>query len=76
MIGIAQAPGSGATDKGLLASLMIGNALNDATRFISPTKSPERLAAGLSLLSTSIADVVEPTAAWGWSRPPRPQTRW
>ena len=35
-------------------------ARNDATRFISPTKTPEYLAAGLPVVSTSIADVVEP----------------
>jgi glycosyltransferase involved in cell wall biosynthesis len=33
-------------------------ARNDATRHISPTKTPEFLAAGLPLVSTSIADVV------------------
>ena len=33
-------------------------ALNDATRFISPTKTPEFLAAGLPVASTAIADVV------------------
>lgn len=33
-------------------------ALNDATRFISPTKTPEFLAAGLPVVSTPIADVV------------------
>lgn len=35
-------------------------ALNEATRFISPTKTPEFLAAGLRLASTAIADVVTP----------------
>lgn len=35
-------------------------ALNEATRFISPTKTPEFLAAGVPLVSTPIADVVEP----------------
>jgi glycosyltransferase involved in cell wall biosynthesis len=35
-------------------------ALNDATRFISPTKTPEFLAAGLPVISTPIADVVRP----------------
>lgn len=35
-------------------------ALNEATRFISPTKTPEFLAAGLPVVSTPIADVVEP----------------
>lgn len=40
-------------------------ALNDSTRFISPTKTPEFLAAGLPLLSTAIADVVEPYGRLG-----------
>ena len=35
-------------------------ALNDATRFISPTKTPEFLAAGLGVVSTSIPDVENP----------------
>jgi UDP-galactopyranose mutase len=35
-------------------------ARNDATRFISPTKTPEYLAAGLPVASTSIRDVVTP----------------
>ena len=33
-------------------------ALNAATRFISPTKTPEFLAAGLPLVSTAVTDVV------------------
>ena len=33
-------------------------ALNDATRFISPTKTPEYFAAGLPVVSTPIVDVV------------------
>ncbi|MEJ7934842.1 UDP-galactopyranose mutase [Sphingobium sp. AN558] len=33
-------------------------AINDATRFISPTKTPEYLAAGCPVVSTPIADVV------------------
>jgi len=33
-------------------------ALNDATRFISPTKTPEFLAAGLPVVSTAVPDVV------------------
>ena len=33
---------------------------NEATRYISPTKTPEYLAAGLPVASTSIHDVVEP----------------
>jgi UDP-galactopyranose mutase len=35
-------------------------ALNDSTRFISPTKTPEFLAAGKPTVSTSITDVVSP----------------
>jgi len=34
--------------------------LNDSTRFISPTKTPEYLAAGLPVISTAIRDVVSP----------------
>ena len=37
-------------------------ALNEATRFISPTKTPEFLAAGVPLVSTPVADVA---ADWG-----------
>ncbi|MDP3769259.1 MAG: glycosyltransferase [Dehalococcoidia bacterium] len=37
---------------------MLPFARNDATRFISPTKIPEYLAAGLPVVSTSIPDVV------------------
>lgn len=33
-------------------------ALNESTRFISPTKTPEFLAAGLRVTSTAVADVV------------------
>ncbi|TRW14539.1 glycosyltransferase family protein [Glacieibacterium frigidum] len=35
-------------------------AINDATKFISPTKTPEFLAAGLAVVSTAIRDVVRP----------------
>jgi glycosyltransferase involved in cell wall biosynthesis len=35
-------------------------ALNEATKFISPTKTPEFLAAGVPVVSTPIADVVRP----------------
>ena len=35
-------------------------ALNEATRFISPTKTPEFLAAGVPVVSTPISDVVRP----------------
>jgi UDP-galactopyranose mutase len=41
---------------------MIPFALNEATRFISPTKTPEYLAAGKPVISTPIADVVH---GWG-----------
>lgn len=40
-------------------------ARNDATRFISPTKTPEYLAAGLAVVSTSIRDVVDPYGRHG-----------
>jgi UDP-galactopyranose mutase len=39
---------------------MMPFALNDSTRFISPTKTPEYLAAGRPVVSTSIRDVVRP----------------
>jgi UDP-galactopyranose mutase len=35
-------------------------ALNESTRFISPTKTPEFLSAGIPVVSTPVADVVEP----------------
>jgi glycosyltransferase involved in cell wall biosynthesis len=35
-------------------------ALNEATRFISPTKTPEYLAAGRAVVSTPVPDVVRP----------------
>ncbi len=35
-------------------------ALNESTKYISPTKTPEYLAAGLPVVSTPIRDVVEP----------------
>ncbi len=34
--------------------------MNESTRFISPTKTPEYLAAGKPVISSSITDVVEP----------------
>lgn len=37
---------------------MLPFALNDSTKFISPTKTPEYLAAGLPVVSTPIRDVV------------------
>jgi UDP-galactopyranose mutase len=40
-------------------------ARNDATRFISPTKTPEYLAAGLPVVSTPIRDVVTPYGEQG-----------
>ena len=40
-------------------------ALNEATRFISPTKTPEFLAAGLPVVSTEIVDVVRTYAVQG-----------
>ena len=40
-------------------------ALNESTRFISPTKTPEFLAAGLPIVSTAIADVVRPYGTAG-----------
>jgi UDP-galactopyranose mutase len=40
-------------------------ARNDATRFISPTKTPEYLAAGRPVVSTSIRDVVRPYGEQG-----------
>jgi UDP-galactopyranose mutase len=39
---------------------LIPFAHNDSTRFISPTKTPEYLAAGCPVVSTSIRDVVRP----------------
>ena len=43
-------------------------ARNDATRYISPTKTPEYLAAGKPVVSTSIRDVVRPYGATGLAR--------
>jgi UDP-galactopyranose mutase len=40
-------------------------ARNEATRYISPTKTPEYLAAGKPVVSTSIRDVVRPYGARG-----------
>ena len=39
-------------------------ALNEATRYISPTKTPEYLAAGCAVVSTPVTDVVR---SWGGS---------
>jgi UDP-galactopyranose mutase len=43
-------------------------ARNDATRFISPTKTPEYMAAGKPIVSTSITDVVRPYGERGLVR--------
>ena len=43
-------------------------ARNEATRFISPTKTPEYLAAGRPVVSTSIRDVVRPYGQQGLVR--------
>lgn len=43
-------------------------ARNDATRYISPTKTPEYLAAGKAVVSTSIRDVIRPYAHKGLVR--------
>ncbi len=39
---------------------MLPFAMNDSTRFISPTKTPEYLAAGIRVVSTPIRDVITP----------------
>ena len=39
-------------------------AINEATRYISPTKTPEFLAAGLPVVSTPIRDVVRTYGGW------------
>ncbi len=43
-------------------------ALNEATRFISPTKTPEYMAGGCPVVSTPIADVVRPYGEAGLVR--------
>lgn len=43
-------------------------AMNDATRFISPTKTPEYLAAGLPVVSTAVRDVVRQYGQVGLAR--------
>jgi UDP-galactopyranose mutase len=40
-------------------------AINEATRYISPTKTPEFLAAGVPVVSTPISDVVHPYGEHG-----------
>ena len=47
---------------------MLPFARNEATRFISPTKTPEYLAAGKPVVSTSIRDVVRPYGEYGLAR--------
>jgi UDP-galactopyranose mutase len=47
---------------------MMPFALNESTRFISPTKTPEYLAAGLPVVSTPIRDVVHPYETMGLAR--------
>jgi len=44
---------------------MLPFARNSSTRFISPTKTPEYLAAGKPVVSTSICDVVRPYGQLG-----------
>ena len=45
---------------GLWDIALIPFLLNESTKFISPTKTPEYLAAGLPVISTPIIDVVDP----------------
>jgi glycosyltransferase involved in cell wall biosynthesis len=47
---------------------MLPFAMNASTRFISPTKTPEYLAAGRPVVSTPIHDVVEPYGRLGLAR--------
>lgn len=47
---------------------MLPFAMNESTRFISPTKTPEYLAAGLHVISTPIRDVVKPYGDLGLVR--------
>jgi UDP-galactopyranose mutase len=47
---------------------MLPFAMNASTRFISPTKTPEYLAAGRRVVSTPIQDVVEPYGSMGLAR--------
>ncbi len=44
---------------------MMPFALNESTKFISPTKTPEYLSAGLGVVSTAITDVVTPYGEMG-----------
>lgn len=47
---------------------MLPFALNESTRFISPTKTPEYLAAGRQVVSTPITDVIRPYGNLGLVR--------
>jgi UDP-galactopyranose mutase len=47
---------------------MMPFAMNDSTRFISPTKTPEYLAAGRPVVSTPVRDVVRPYGESGLVR--------
>ena len=47
---------------------MLPFALNDSTKFISPTKTPEYLAAGLPTVSTPIRDVVRTYGEMGFTQ--------
>ncbi|MEZ0540943.1 glycosyltransferase family 1 protein [Fibrella arboris] len=47
---------------------MLPFALNESTKFISPTKTPEYLAAGLPTVSTPIRDVVRTYGAKGFTQ--------
>ena len=49
-------------------SRLLPFARNEATRFISPTKTPEYMAAGKPVVSTSIRDVVRPYGQQGLVR--------
>jgi len=44
---------------------MMPFALNESTKYISPTKTPEYLSAGLPVVSTAITDVVRPYGQMG-----------
>jgi UDP-galactopyranose mutase len=47
---------------------MLPFAINESTKFISPTKTPEYLAAGKPVISTPIRDVVRPYGEKGLVR--------
>lgn len=44
---------------------LISFAINESTRYISPTKTPEYLAGGKPVISTAITDVIDPYQALG-----------